>query len=133
VRKIKEPLSELTRELAQIHWEGDSRMVLAGFPEQIREDFGFALFEMQQGKVPSIAARRMASIGRGVYELKDADVTTWYRVIYLSKINDVIHVLHCFEKNRRKTDRRDLKIATERLSRVHERIEADKKHAKNRK
>ena len=74
--------------------------------------------------------RRMESTGAGVYELKEADERTWYRVIYLSKIDDVIYVLHCFEKQSRKTDKRDLKIANDRLSRVRHRIQEQKKHAK---
>ena len=118
------------RQLKDIHWEGDSRQILAGFPEEIREDLGFALFEMQQGKTPSLQARRMHSIGPGVYELKDADEMAWYRVIYLSAIDNVIYVLHCFEKRSRKTDRRDLRIAEERLSTVLRRIKEQKKDAK---
>ena len=118
------------RELAQIHWEGDSRDVLAGFPEGIRADLGFALFEMQQGKRPPLATRRMESIGPGVYELKESDEKTWYRIIYLSKVKDVIYVLHCFEKDSRKTETRDLRVAQQRLARVRERIEEQKKHAK---
>src|SRR5438309_1462206 len=74
-----------SQELAQIHWEGDSRDVLAGFPEEIRD---------------------------------------------LSKIADVIYVLHCFEKDSRKTDRRDLRVAKDRLWRVRQHIEGQKKHAK---
>ena len=88
--------------LAEIHWEGDSKEVLASFPEQVRGDLGFALYELQQGRQPSIDRRRMESIGSGVYELKEADERTWYRVIYLSKIGEVIYVLHCFEKQSRK-------------------------------
>ena len=118
------------QDLAQIHWEGDSRDVLADFPEEVRANLGFALFEMQQGKRPSLSVRRMETIGSGVYELKDGDMKTWYRVIYLSRIDDVIYVLHCFKKNSRKTDRRDLKVAKERLSRVRQRIAEEKKDAK---
>src|SRR6267154_1804700 len=107
---------------AKIHWEGNSKKVLAGFPGGVREDLGFSLWELQQGKMPTSATRRMESIGSGVWELKEHDEKTWYRVLYLSKIDDVIYVLHCFEKQNRKTDRRDLDIARRRLSRVRERI-----------
>ncbi|MCU1305693.1 MAG: hypothetical protein JWN45_388 [Acidobacteriaceae bacterium] len=65
-----------------------------------------------------------------MYEMKEGDAQTWYRVIYLSKIEDVIYVLHCFEKQSRKTDKRDLSVAAERLSRVRERIEEQKRYAK---
>jgi len=46
----------------------------------------------------------------------------------------VIYVLHCFEKQGRKTERRDLDIARERLARVRARIQEQrklKKHAKS--
>ncbi len=118
-------------DLAQIHWEGNSRRELAGFPEEIRADLGFALFEMQQGKKCSRPVRRMESIGPNVYELKASDEKTWYRVMYLSKIDGVIYVLHCFEKASRKTDRRNLRIAKERLSEVRERIKEQRTHAKS--
>jgi phage-related protein len=116
-------------DLAAIHWEGDSREVLAGFPEEVRGSLGFALYELQRGRPSSVATRRMESIGSGVYELKEANERTWYRVIYLSKIDDVIYVLHSFEKQSRKTDRRDLNIAKERLSLVIQRIRDRRKHA----
>lgn len=113
--------------LAEIHWEGDSREVLASFPEEVRGSLGFALYELQLGRNPSAPTRRMGSLGAGVYELKEGDERTWYRLIYLARIEDVIYVLHCFEKQSRKTDRRDLEVARERLSRVRRRIQAQRK------
>ena len=83
--------------------------------------------------MPTSVTRRMESIGPGVWELKEHDEKTWYRVLYLSRIDDVIYVLHCFEKQSRKTDRRDLDIARKRLSRVRERIHEQRRptsHAK---
>ena len=53
----------------------------------------------------------MKSIGSGVYELKVSDERTWYRTVYLSKVGNTIYVLHCFEKDSRKTDRRDIAVA----------------------
>ena len=116
--------------LAEVHWEGDSREVLSSFPEGMRGSLGFALYELQLGRQPSVQTRRMASIGAGVYELKEGDERSWYRVIYLAKVHDVIYVLHCFEKQSRKTDRRDLDVARERFSRVRQRIEEKRKYAK---
>lgn len=69
----------------------------------------------------------MKSIGQGVWELKEADDRTWYRIMYLSKVNDIIHILHCFEKDSRKTDQRDLRIARDRLSKVQQRLLKQKK------
>jgi phage-related protein len=112
---------------AEIHWEGNSREVLAGFPESVRADLGFSLWQLQLGREPRSAARRMESLGPGVWELKESDERTWYRVVYLSRIGDIIYVLHCFEKQSRKTDRRDLEIVRERLRRVQQRIRQERK------
>jgi phage-related protein len=64
----------------------------------------------------------MPSVGKGVWESKEADARTWYRVMYLARINNVIHVLHCFEKDSKKTDKRDLETAKARLSVVQQRL-----------
>ena len=104
--------------------------MLAGFPEVIRGSLGFALYELQLGRQPHVPIHRMESIGYGVYELKETDARAWYRVIYLSKVDHVIYVLHCFVKQGRKTDRRDLNLARRRLSRVRSSLEEKRKRAK---
>jgi phage-related protein len=115
---------------AVVVWEGDSLEVMRTFPHGIREDFGEALRAMQNGDRPTCATRPMQSVGRGVFELKTQDHRTWYRTLYLSKIGDVIYVLHCFEKSSRKTPRNDLEVAARRLSELCERIEREKKNEK---
>jgi phage-related protein len=116
---------------AEIHWEGNSREVLTDFPDSIRADLGFSLWQLQQGEIPASSTRRMESVGSGVWELKEQDERKWYRVIYLARIDNVIYVLHCFEKQSRKTDRRDLETAKERLARVRQRIQHQKKGPKD--
>ncbi|HEV2990505.1 MAG TPA: type II toxin-antitoxin system RelE/ParE family toxin [Candidatus Angelobacter sp.] len=115
---------------AQICWEGNSKETLARFPDSVRSDLGFSLWQLQQGKLPVSGTRRMASVGAGVWELKEQDERAWYRVLYVSRIDNVIYVLHCFEKQSRKTDHRDLEIARERLKLVRNRIQEKKGHAK---
>ncbi len=68
----------------------------------------------------------MASIGKRVWELKESDERAWYRVVYLAKIRGVIHVLHCFEKESRKTDKRDIATARVRLRQVLNSIQEEK-------
>lgn len=72
----------------------------------------------------------MASIGAGVFELKEADERPWHRTIYLSKVGNVIHVIHCFEKDSRKTDRRDIEIAKSRLKNIKLRLEEQRTREK---
>jgi phage-related protein len=102
-------------EFAQIHWMGDAKEVLSAFPQEIKSVLGYSLRRLQKGLLPDCDARRMETVGRGVWELKTADERTWYRVIYLTQIGDALYVLHAFEKSSRKTDRRDLEIAKSRL------------------
>jgi len=107
---------------AVIAWEGNSKEVLSNFPDEVKATLGFSLRQIQNGRLPVCDRRPMPSVGTGVWELKEGDSRTWYRVLYLARIQDVIHVLHCFEKDSRKTDRRDIQTARSRLSHVLKRI-----------
>jgi len=106
------------KEYAPIRWVGDAKEILSSFPPEVKTAFGYSLRRLQNGLLPDCDARRMASIGKGVWELKTSDERTWYRVIYLTRIGNSLYILHAFEKNSRKTDRRDLAIAQSRLKSV---------------
>jgi phage-related protein len=120
--------SKLEPRETELHFEGDSLEVLSSFPDEIKRALGFSLRQLQIGRQPTSATRGMASIGAGVFELKEADERTWYRTIYLSKVGNVIYVLHCFEKDSRKTDRRDIELAKSRLKSVRQRLEEQRTH-----
>ena len=115
---------------AEVHFEGDSLEVLSNFPDEVKRSLGFSLRQLQIGREPTSQIRSMSSIGSGVYELKEADERAWYRVIYLSRIENRIYVLHAFEKESRKTDRRDIAIASQRLKFVRQRLLEQKSHEK---
>jgi phage-related protein len=117
--------------LATIAWEGDSRKVLQSFPDGVRQNLGFALWQLQQGQKPG-DYRPLPSIGAGVFELRDQDERAWYRVVYLSRLNDVIHVLHCFEKKSREMPRKDFETAKRRLKLATARLAEREKHEKSR-
>jgi phage-related protein len=114
---------------ANIAWEGDSLDVISGFPDEVKQNLGFQLRQLQKGEQPS-DYRPMQSAGPGVFELRDQDAGTWYRVMYLSRVDDVIHVLHCFEKESRETPQPDIRLARQRLKAVRARIMQRRKHAK---
>jgi phage-related protein len=107
---------------AKIEWEGDSKEVLSSFPNDVKATLGFSLRQIQNGNGPRCSHRHMTSVGKGVWELKDGDERTWYRLMYLTRIGDTIHVLHCFEKDSRRTDRRDLEVAKARLKEIRQRL-----------
>ena len=56
--------------------EGDSRDVLRTFPEEVRSDLSFSLWQLEQHFKPS-NSKPMTSIGKGVFELKEGDEATW--------------------------------------------------------
>ena len=119
-------VKDVRRTPAEIHWEGDSKEVLSGFPKDVKLSLGYSLRRLQNGEFPACETRSMASIGKGVWELKESDERAWYRVVYLTKIDGVIHVLHCFEKESRRTDKRDVAIARARMKLVLKRIQEEK-------
>jgi phage-related protein len=105
-------------EHADIDFRGNSLEVLSSFPLPVKETLGFNLRRLQNGEVPECAFRPMPSVGSGVFELKSQDERAWYRLMYLARVKGVIYVLHCFEKNTRKTTKRDLETARDRLKDV---------------
>lgn len=106
---------------ATVAWEGDSREVLHGFPDVVRQNLGFELWRLQMGERPR-DYRPLPSIGPGVFELRDQDERSWYRVVYLSRIRGVIYVLHCFEKKSREMPRKEFELARKRLKAVRARL-----------
>src|SRR5258708_39781139 len=106
-----------TAELAEVVWLGDSLNVLRGFPSAVQGDLGYALERVQRGQMPR-DSKPMKTVGPGGYELREQDERAWYRVFYLKKIENVVYVLHCFEKRTAQTETKDIKVAKERLKKL---------------
>ncbi len=60
----------------------------------------------------------MKSVGAGVREIRVKDEQGLYRVVYVVKYLDLIHVLHAFQKKTEKTAKSDLGIAKQRLKQL---------------
>ena len=78
-------------------------------------------------------SRPMKSIAQGVYELRDRDNKTWYRVIYYIKVKDTVYILHSSTKKSAKTPKGDLATATERLKSLKQRLQQEKNDANKKK
>ena len=113
---------------AKVAWEGDSLEVVRTFPPAVRQEMGLDIRRLQQGTVPR-NSRPMRSIGIGVFELRQRDAHGWYRLIYLTRVGDTLHMLHAFPKKSAKTSRNDLAIASSRLKAVRAGIAEEKKNA----
>ena len=117
------------RKYALVAWEGRSKETLQSFPDQVKQNLGFQLWQLQEGRQPS-DYRPLTSIGLGVFELRDQDERGWYRLVYLSRIADVIYVLHCFEKKSREMPRREFETAKRRLKAVMARLAESRRREK---
>lgn len=95
--------------LKSIVWVGNSKKEFLEFPDKIKDDMGYQIYLLQDGKDP-LKARPLKSVGAGVWELKEQDSRGWYRVAYVLIEKGVIHVLHAFQKKTRKTESLDLEL-----------------------
>lgn len=93
---------------------GDSLETIQGFPQGSRREVGFQLDRVQRGMMPD-NWKPMKTIGRGVQEIRVADASGIYRVIYLAKLPEAVYVLHAFQKKTRRTSKSDLELAGSRL------------------
>lgn len=114
---------------ATIVWWGHSKEVISGFPPKVKENLGYALHLLQCGEEPP-DYRSLSSVEKGLFELRDQDKDGWYRVIYLSRRNNVIHVVHAFEKDNLKMPEREKEVARQNLKAVEAYLREEKKHAK---
>lgn len=78
---------------------GSAREDLRQFPEDVRTEFGYAIFVAQEGgKAPKAKPLKGIVPGAGVLEIvEDFDRNT-YRVVYTVKFSDAVYVLHAFQK-----------------------------------
>ena len=86
-------------------FHGTSLADIKNFPEDARKDVGDQLRFVQLGLDPA-DWKAMANIGQGVKEIRIREVSGQYRVIYVAKLADAIHVLHAFKKRVRKPAKR---------------------------
>ena len=100
-----------------IRFHGRSLHDLRAFPESARQDAGFQLDQVQLGIDPD-DWRPMKTIGQGVREIRIRDSQGAFRVIYIARFSDAVHVLHCFEKKSQRTTRQDIALAQDRYRQV---------------
>ena len=114
--------------LVPLALQGDSIRALRSFPSGVRQDLGYALYQLQLGQNPP-DRKPVRTVGPGVYELREQDADKWYRVLY-AREGGSIHVLHCFEKRSNAIEQKDIETARARLKRVLETKREEKRIAK---
>jgi len=99
-----------------IVWVGSALEDLRGFPPDARRRAGLELLTVQRGGVPS-SWKPMPSVGAGVIEIR-ISTGQEHRVLYVSKFEEAIYVLHAFEKKTQKTSRHGIQLGANRLADV---------------
>ena len=97
---------------------GSSRVDLRKFPDEVKQDIGYALFEAQIGRQSEAAKPLKGFGGSGVLEIIERFDGETYRAVYTVKFREVVYVLHCFQKKSKsgiKTPQRDIELIHRRL------------------
>ena len=100
-----------------VRFLGDSLKSLRDFPEGARHDAGYQLEKVQRGEQPE-DFKPLATIGKGVEEIRLTDESGAYRVIYVARRVEAVYVLHAFQKKTQATSKRDIDIAKRRFAQV---------------
>jgi phage-related protein len=107
----------LSRGEKPLDWVGSSKKDFLGFPEAVKDEMGNALGVAQfGGKHPS--AKPWKGLGPGVLELVEDHDGDTYRAVYTVRFEEVVYVLHAFQKkspNRIRTAQLDVEMVERRL------------------
>jgi phage-related protein len=91
---------------------GSSLDDLRDFPLEARRECGRELNRVQNGLMPT-DWKPMLQVGPGAYEVWVHVLGEW-RVIYVAKFDDAVHVLHVFQKKTQRTHQTDIELAKRR-------------------
>nr|WP_322060936.1 type II toxin-antitoxin system RelE/ParE family toxin [Paraburkholderia sp. J63] len=92
---------------------GSALADLKRFPEKARREAERQLRRVQHGLDPH-DWKPMNPVGQGAREIRIRDERGAFRVLYVARIRNTIHVLHCFRKTTEKTAFTDLSLARQR-------------------
>lgn len=88
-------------------------------PMEIQATFGFDLWQVQRGEVPS-ASKTLEGFGSAdVRELIDDDEAGTYRAVCTVRFEDTVYVFHAFQKKSKRgieTDRQTIDLIKQRLT-----------------
>ena len=103
--------------MKEIDFLGDSLTCLRAFPDDAKQQAGYQLHRVQLGEMPN-NYKFIPAIGTGVIEIRIKDANGIYRIIYTTRINDTVYVLHAFQKKTQKIAKHDIDLAKQRLKQL---------------
>lgn len=87
-----------------VSFEGNTEKVISEFPYNIRERFIYSIEAIKYGLEPSLKAKAMPELGKGVIELIKNGKPA-YRVVYVIK-GETLHIIHAYSKTSTGTDKK---------------------------
>lgn len=99
-------------------WVASSKRDLMDMPSDIIDDFGYGLHQAQIGLMPDLAEVLKGFKGASILELKKDYKSDTFRAVYTVRFEDVIVVLHSFQKKSKKgieTTKQDKELIRSRL------------------
>lgn len=79
-------------------WLGSSLRDFKAFPEEVRSEMGYALFQAQAGGRHRKAKTFRGTGDAGVIEILDDHRGDTYRTVYTVRFETAVYVLHAFQK-----------------------------------
>ena len=99
-------------------WVASSKKDFMEMPQKVVSDIGYALYKAQTGELPSIAKPLKGFSGASVIELVEDYMGDTYRAVYTTRFEDVVVVLHAFQKkskHKAETPKHDIELIRSRL------------------
>ena len=101
-------------------WMGDSLKMVQGFPQAVKSEMGFALYQAQTGGKHG-NAKPLHGLGSGVLEVVSDHRGGAYRAVYTVRLAGRVYVLHAFQKKSKTgiaTPKAEMELVKRRLQRA---------------
>ena len=88
---------EKPKQPRKLVWLVDSLNRLTDFPPPVRKKLGFALYQAQIGQKHE-SAKMLHGFAETVWQVRADDPGRTYRAVYVAQLEEVVYVLHAFQK-----------------------------------
>lgn len=81
-----------------LHWIASSQKDYLALPDEVQDEFGYALFVAQKGEFPDTAKPLKGFGGASVLELIQRFDGDTFRAVYTVRFEEAVYVPHSFQK-----------------------------------
>jgi len=109
--------------LKPVIWISSAKADLRGFPEEVKDSIGFALYVAQLGGKHTGVKPLRGFGGAGVLEIIEDHYGDTYRAVYTTRLAGRVYVLHAFQKKSKagiQTPKAEINLIKSRLKRAEE-------------